>query len=291
MGLQSWLMAQTYDRVMRKTEQLCLNQWRRELLTQATGEALEIGAGTGINLPHYPADRKLILCEPDAQMRKQLQKKLAAGTNQQIQITDWTAEQINLPDHSLDTIISTLVLCSVKDQQQALKEVYRVLRPGGQLLFMEHVGSEDSRLVRWQKLFEPLWRCVCGNCHLTRTTADNIKANGMVIEQLHESEMLGAPAIARRTLRGRARKPFEIVEDFVPNQDFDLDKTPACPHCQSKDVAKLIYGKPALTRQILEGLESGKIISGGCMIHGGAPQWHCNSCRRDFGHLTFDPRR
>lgn len=117
------------------------------------------------------------------------------------------------------------------------------------------------------------------------------------------STMLLAPVAALLLLRGflvlaarwenpRARlcdQPSLAAENFVQNQDFDLSKVPTCPHCQSKDVAKMIYGKPALTRQIIEGLESGKIISGGCMLHGGAPEWHCNSCRRDFGHLSFDP--
>lgn len=76
-------------------------------------------------------------------------------------------------------------------------------------------------------------------------------------------------------------------EYFIQNQDFDLNKKTPCPYCRSENVAKMIYGKPALTRQIIEGLESGSIVSGGCMIHGGAPEWHCNSCKRDFGHLTF----
>jgi hypothetical protein len=80
------------------------------------------------------------------------------------------------------------------------------------------------------------------------------------------------------------------AENFIQNQDFDLSKAPPCPHCHSPEVAKMIYGKPALTRQIIEGLESGKIVSGGCMIHGGAPEWHCNNCNREFGHLTFEPR-
>ncbi len=82
---------------------------------------------------------------------------------------------------------------------------------------------------------------------------------------------------------------FFAAEALVHNQAFDPSKTPRCPHCHKDDVSKMIYGKPALNRQIIEGLESGRIISGGCMIHGGAPEWHCNQCNRDFGHLKFDP--
>lgn len=285
----SWLMAQCYDLAMRKTEQLCLSQWRSDLLAQASGTLLEIGSGTGLNLPHYPAGQQLILCEPDRYMRQQLQRKLPGDSNQKVHISNWHAEQLELPDHSVDTVVSTLVLCSVKDPQQALKETYRVLKPGGQLLFIEHVRSENRRTARWQKLSEPLWRCACGNCHLTRATVSSIEAQGMVLEELHESELSGAPAIVRRTLRGRARKPDTLAEVFVEDQDFDLSNAPPCPHCDSEDVAKMIYGKPALTRQIVEGLEAGKIISAGCLLHGAAPEWHCYTCKRDFGQRTFSP--
>jgi 2-polyprenyl-3-methyl-5-hydroxy-6-metoxy-1,4-benzoquinol methylase len=289
MGLYSWLMAQSYDLAMGKTEALCLGNWRNELLNQASGELLEIGAGTGVNLPYYPAGlTQLILSEPVAPMRAQLQTKLATNTHQQVRVVDWVAERIDLPDQSIDTVVSTLVLCSVKNLQMSLLEVYRVLRPGGQLLFLEHVLANDARTLRWQNFWHPFWRCCCGNCHLTRDTVRDIEAAGMIIEQLQEAEMLGAPAIVRRTMRGIARKPATEPEIFVQIQEFDLGNVPPCPHCGSNDVAKMLYGKPALTRQILEGLESGKIISGGCMIHGGAPGWHCNHCHQDFGHLQFD---
>lgn len=209
MRLSSWLMAQSYDWAMRKTEQRCLNQWRKELLTQATGELLEIGAGTGINLPHYPDHlTEITLSEPDPQMRNKLQKKLSATTNRGIQLTPWSAEQVELPDQSLDTIVCSLVLCSVNDQQQALTELYRLLRPGGQLLFLEHIIAAEEKTIRWQKRLEPIWRCCSGNCHLTRDTLSNIEATGLQIEQVSEADIIGAPAILRRTVRGRARKPI-----------------------------------------------------------------------------------
>lgn len=201
-------MAKIYDRTMRTTEERCLRQWRSELLAQATGELLEIGAGTGIDLPHYPAQIKtLTVSEPDPHMRNQLQKKLSALTAHQVRVADWGAEQVDLPDQSIDTIVSTLVLCSVPSPQQTLRELNRLLRPGGQLLFLEHVIATDSRTVHWQRCCEPLWRCCCGNCHLTRDTVRSIEASGMIIEQLREADMLTAPAIVRRTMRGRARKP------------------------------------------------------------------------------------
>lgn len=90
-------------------------------------------------------------------------------------------------------------------------------------------------------------------------------------------------------LAKRSNKIQPDTETIIQNQDFDLSQKPACPHCSSTDVAKIVYGKPALTRQILQGMETGEIISGGCMIHNGAPQWHCHSCNQQFGQLQFDP--
>lgn len=208
MKLYSWLMAQCYDIAMQRTERLCLQQWRRELLAPGLGRTLEIGAGTGSNLPHYPRqETSLTLCEPDSWMRRQLNKRLARQTAcGQIRVNSWSAEQIKLPDQSLDTVVSTLVLCSVTDQQQALKEISRVLRPGGQLLFIEHVRSDNEKTARWQHRIEPFWRCACGNCHLTRDTMLGIENCGLQIEELQDAEMCAAPAIVRRTLRGRARK-------------------------------------------------------------------------------------
>lgn len=208
MGLYSWLLAQSYDRAMRKTEQLCLNQWRSELLALATGDLLEIGTGTGTNLAHYPPQlTKITLSEPDSQMRRKLQKKLSSPTVRNIHLADWPAERIEQPDQSFDTIVCSLVLCSVNNQQLALKEVFRLLRPGGQLLFLEHVIATNTKTIRWQKRLEPIWRHCSGNCHLTRDTLNTIKACGLEIEALTEADILGAPAILRRTIRGRARKP------------------------------------------------------------------------------------
>lgn len=207
MGFRSWLTAKSYDLAIHGTEQRCLNHWRRELLVEAGGDLLEIGAGTGLNLAHYPADLpRLILSEPDLHMWHELKKKQRSSIHRQAELTNWDAEQLALPDQSIDTIVSTLVLCSVNNQQRALEELFRVLRPGGRLLFMEHVISRHPGVIRWQKLCEPFWACCSGNCRLTRDTATNIEATGMQIEQLTEADMLGVPAIFRRTVRGVARK-------------------------------------------------------------------------------------
>ncbi len=210
MKLHSWLMAQSYDWLLRKTEQRCLGPWRQELLQQACGELLEIGAGTGTNLPYYPPELTgITLSEPDPQMRRRLENKFnIPGGNRAL--VPWSAEQIELPDQSFDTIVSSLVLCSVQNQQQALSELYRLLRPGGQLLFLEHIVASDEKTRKRQKMLEPLWRCCSGNCHLTRDTLSEIEKSGLQIEKLQEDEIVGAPAILRRAVRGVARKPVAL---------------------------------------------------------------------------------
>lgn len=205
--IRSFLIAKSYNFAMASTEKRCLNQWRKELLGSASGDLLEIGAGTGVNLPHYHAKiDSIILSEPDQQMRKHLQRKIAQTTNDSFTIKPWEAEKIDLPDASFDTIVSTLVLCSVPCLNSSLKEIYRLLRPGGKLLFLEHIASDQQATFKWQQRIEPLWSLCAGNCRLTRDTATAIDNNGFNIEKLIEAPMTGAPNFVARTIRGVARK-------------------------------------------------------------------------------------
>ena len=205
--IRSYIIAKSYDYAMRSTEKRCLQSWRKELLAQAHGDLLEIGAGTGVNLPHYPDHiNRIILSEPDAQMRKQLQRETDQFQQQRLNITPWGADSIEMPDGSFDTIVSTLVLCSVPNLETSLNEIYRLLRPDGILLFLEHVISDHPPTRTWQHRIEPIWGLCAGNCHLTRDTATAILAAGLKIEQLTEAPMTGAPAFVQRTIRGSARK-------------------------------------------------------------------------------------
>lgn len=205
--IRSFLIAKSYDYAMRNTEKRCLQKWRRELLAQANGELLEIGAGTGVNLPHYPeAVTRIVLSEPDAQMRKNLLHKTEQLQQDRLVITPWGADSIEMPDTSFDTIVSTLVLCSVPSLETSLQEIHRLLRPNGVLLFLEHVLSDHPPTAIWQRRIEPFWSFCAGNCHLTRNTAGAIGAAGLKIEQLTEAPMTGTPAFVRKTIRGVARK-------------------------------------------------------------------------------------
>lgn len=202
-----WLMARVYDRVMAATEEACLEDWRAELLAGLSGRVLEIGAGTGASLPHYPAAvDELLLSEPDPHMRAQLEDKAAARPGAKV-IAD-PVEALAGEDARFDAVVSSLVLCSVDRPGQALDELARVLRPGGELIFLEHVAAhEGSRRLRWQHRLEPLWKRVAGNCHLTRDTEQRIRDAGFEIEEIHRESMRKAIPLVRPSIRGRARKP------------------------------------------------------------------------------------
>lgn len=185
----------------------CLRTWRAELMGRASGDVLEIGSGTGANLPYYPGGlRSLTLSEPDPQMLRRLQRKTVRSTTIRHSLTDLAVEQLDFPAASFDTIVSTLVLCSVPSPSAALATIRRLLKPNGQLLVLEHVVAGDNpRLRKWQQRFEPFWTPLCGNCHLTRDTEQLIRAAGFDFETLEHLRSSGGPTIVSPTIMGVAR--------------------------------------------------------------------------------------
>lgn len=202
-----FLFALAYDPVMRGTEHACLAEWRRALLADAKGDVLEIGAGTGANVPFYPKDlHHLVLAEPDAHMRKKLEAQVVSR-GADVELASASAMALPFPDASFDTVVSTLVLCTVADETRALAELHRVLRPGGKLLFLEHVAAEDNpgRLA-WQRRVEPVWSWLAEGCHVTRRTGQAIRDAGFVVEREERASMRKAPPWIRPTVRGVAVK-------------------------------------------------------------------------------------
>ena len=202
-----WFLSAVYDPMMRGAEEACLRAWRTALLAELRGEVLEIGAGTGANLPLYPATvERLVLAEPDSGMRSRID--VSKGLVGSVELSDASAEALPFDAASLDAVVSTLVLCSVRDPAVALGEIHRVLRPGGQLVFLEHVAAEDNPgRLRWQQRIEPVWKWCAGNCHLTRRTATLIEEAGFVVRDLQRESMRKAMPIVRPSVRGIALKP------------------------------------------------------------------------------------
>jgi ubiquinone/menaquinone biosynthesis C-methylase UbiE len=184
------IFAAVYDRLLASVEKGGLGDKRRELLAQASGAVLELGAGTGVNLEHYPPTiERLVLTEPDPHMAKRLRKHLAETGRQGVEVVDAGAEALPFADDEFDTVIATLVFCTVPDPNAALAEVARVLKPDGRMLFMEHVRSESGRKGRWQDRLNPLQNFFFGGCNLNRPTADTISASPLQIETLRQDSM------------------------------------------------------------------------------------------------------
>jgi ubiquinone/menaquinone biosynthesis C-methylase UbiE len=205
----SFVTAFFYDRVMSTAEQACLAEWRRELLAQAHGEVLEIGAGTGASIEFYPDKvSRLVLSEPDPQMRKQLSERVKRSQGREnSNVHAGSAERIEAEDESFDCVVTSLVCCSVNDLEAGLLEIRRVLRRGGNFLFMEHVAAEQgTSRRRWQNRINPLWRKMMGNCHLNRETEQAILASGFEITLIERESMRKVLPIVRPTIRGIARK-------------------------------------------------------------------------------------
>jgi ubiquinone/menaquinone biosynthesis C-methylase UbiE len=210
----SWLMAALYDRFMRQSEAACLDRWRAELLRDLSGNVLEIGAGTGATLAHYPrAVTRLVLCEPDRHMRRRLELRSAALRPGRTEVADCSIDALPMPAESFDAVVSSLVLCSVPDQRAALAEVHRVLKPGGRLVFLEHVAADGNpRRLKWQRRVEPVWKHLMGNCHLTRRTEAAIAAAGFRIERIERESIRKAMPLVRPSVRGVARKSGEKAD-------------------------------------------------------------------------------
>lgn len=208
----SWFMAAIYDRFMRDMERECGAAWRRELLGDLRGDVLEIGAGTGRNLDHYPLVDRLVLAEPDPHMRRKLTEVAArASVAKSVEVVTWNAERIQSDAGAFDAVVCTLVLCSVRDPKRSLDEIRRVLRPGGKLVFWEHVAADDPGRLAWQRRAEPLWKLVAGNCHLCRDTAHAIEDAGFRFERMTRESARKALPIVRPTIRGIAIAPALAV--------------------------------------------------------------------------------
>ena len=204
MAIRRRLFAAFYDTVSKGSEEAGLRDERHQLLASAEGATLEIGAGTGLNLEHYPeAVTRLVLAEPDEHMRRRLGRR-AGEVFPAAEIVAAGAERLPFPDATFDTVVVTFVLCSVPDQKAALDEIARVLKPSGRLLFLEHVRSDDPAVAKWQDRVRPLYNLV--GCNPNRETLAAIEASALGIETVKHGEVPKAPKVERPLIVGSASR-------------------------------------------------------------------------------------
>jgi ubiquinone/menaquinone biosynthesis C-methylase UbiE len=176
---------------------------RRKLVAAAGGRVLEIGAGTGFNLPYYPPGvSELVLTDALDGMLRRAEKR-ARESSRAVVTTRSSVESLPYPDGSFDTVVGSFLLCSVDDQNRALAEIRRVLAPGGRYLFLEHVRSEDPRLAHRQDQLAGIWKVVAFGCHPNRHTLASIEST-FEVEEVERDEMPYGPKIVRPYVIGQA---------------------------------------------------------------------------------------
>ena len=204
------IFARFYDRMLVGIEEGGLAEMRRSLLAGATGRTLELGAGTGHNLAHYPAAvTELVMAEPDPHMASRLRARVETEGSpiERVSVSEAPAEELPYDDDSFDTVVSTLVLCTVADPGATLTETRRVLSAGGQLLFCEHV-RHPGRARAWvqDRLVRP-WAFFAGGCHPNRPSGELIGEAGFQIVRLDSGSLPKAVPWMQPLIRGAARRP------------------------------------------------------------------------------------
>lgn len=206
MSLWGRAFAALYDRAMADVERAGLAAHRERLLAGAAGRVVEIGGGTGANLPFYPGTvTELVLVEPDEPMARRLEPRLA-GYRISARVLRAPAEQLPLEDASFDCAVSTLTLCTVADPVRALAELRRVLRPEGRLLFLEHVRSDDPALARWQDRLRRPWAWIGHGCQTNRRTLETILAAGFTVTDLRRERLRKAVSLVKPLVVGAAAR-------------------------------------------------------------------------------------
>jgi ubiquinone/menaquinone biosynthesis C-methylase UbiE len=189
--------ARIYDPFLALGERRGMAAHRRALLASAGGRVLELGAGTGLNLAHYPAALdELVLTEPDAAMRARLARRVARAGGAATVVAA-PAEAMPFADGRFDTVVSTFVLCTAADPRAALRETRRVLAPGGRLLFAEHVRAESPRSARRQDRLAGAWRAFAQGCRCNQATLELLEHEGLRLDRLQRAHWRGMPALVQ----------------------------------------------------------------------------------------------
>ena len=185
-----------------------LMKLRSQVVPHARGRVLEVGMGSALNLEFYNPDQVEMVygLEPSGGMRRKAQPNLARSPVK-VEWLELPGEKIPLEDHSVDTVLLTFTLCTIPDWHAALQQMKRVLKPGGELLFLEHGESPHDSTRKWQHRITPGWKKLAGGCHLNRNIADLIRQAGFEILELENLYIPKAPKIAGYIYKGRAISP------------------------------------------------------------------------------------
>jgi SAM-dependent methyltransferase len=208
------LFAAVYDRMMAVSEARGLAERRRTLLADARGRVLEVGAGTGLNLPYYRPESvsTVVALEPDGAMRRRLLRRIGAGVaTVPCEVHEASIEEAVFPDGSFDTVVSTLALCAVADAAGAVAALRRWLAPDGRLLFLEHVRASGLK-GRLQSAAAPVWRHTTAGCHLDRDTLKTLRRADLAITDCQRFALPAGGVLLSTCVQGVAR-PRPLVSD------------------------------------------------------------------------------
>jgi ubiquinone/menaquinone biosynthesis C-methylase UbiE len=202
-SIRDRIFAAVYEPLSLRAEKTFGAELKSALLADANGRVLEIGVGTGLSFLHYPEVDELVGVDPSEPMLRRARRR-AEKVGRDVPLVEAPAEALPFEDDSFDTVVSLTVLCTVEDPARTLGEIRRVLRPGGRLLFLEHVRSSDPKRARAQDRFERPWGWISGGCHPNRRTLNEIETAGFEVTDLEESEIEHVPSLVRPHITGTA---------------------------------------------------------------------------------------
>jgi SAM-dependent methyltransferase len=203
------IFARMLDRLSEREERMGQGEHREEMLSGLSGRVVELGAGNGINFRHYPSTvTEVVAVEPEPYLRERA-GQAARAAPVPVSVVDGLGGELPFEEAAFDAAVVSLVLCSVPDQEAVLSDLFRVVRPGGELRFYEHVRASDSRLLRLQDAVTPVWKRLAGGCHPNRDTGAAIERTGFEIEACRRlafrASLICAPVTPH--ILGRARRP------------------------------------------------------------------------------------
>jgi ubiquinone/menaquinone biosynthesis C-methylase UbiE len=182
-----------------------MTELRSRYVSQATGNVLEIGIGSGLNLKHYSDQvTSIIGVDPAAELTIKARER-AERINAPVEVLGISGESLDLDNNQFDSVVCTWTLCSIPNPYRAVDEMRRVLKPGGNLIFVEHGRSDEAHIAKWQRRIEPIWKKIGGGCHLTRR-ADELLVDGGFTLMSQESGYAPGPKVAAFMVHGLAQK-------------------------------------------------------------------------------------